>query len=115
MNALVERIIYPSTLASKNTWLVGGLGLCLIGFAVTGCRCVKSHSTSGTEGVALDPAKVVINRLWEQTDQTIAKMRRPKRLYKVVPSKTALVVVDMQNGFCLPTACIEIPDSRKIV
>ncbi len=119
MNSLAKINDFLSSLVLKTKWPVGGLSLCLIGLAGSGCHSVESPVASGVGQVAnssaLSAEQTIIKGLWQQTDQVIAKMGRPQRLYKVVPAKTALIVVDMQNGFCLPTACIEIPDSRKIV
>lgn len=57
----------------------------------------------------------IIDNLWEQTNNIIKFMERPSRLFNVNKRNVALVVVDMQNGFCLPSGCIEIPESRKII
>jgi len=59
--------------------------------------------------------KMVISDLWNQTNSTIKSMHREDRLYKINKDKIALVIVDMQNGFCSTNGCLEIPDSRKII
>ena len=95
---------------SEKAGLIGYLTLCFLGLLLSGCRSINQPQPD-----VLSNEEVVIKRLWERTDKTIANMGRSNRLYKAVPSKTALLVVDMQEGFCSPTACIEIPNSRKIV
>lgn len=83
---------------SKHTWLA------LVVLTLAGVGCVANKSEDQ-----------LIRSLWGQTEKTIASMGRPERLYKIERARTALLVIDMQNGFCLPGACIEIPDGRKIV
>lgn len=40
---------------------------------------------------------------------------KPKVTYPIVPEKTAMIVVDMQNDFVAPGAPIEVPNSRAMV
>jgi ureidoacrylate peracid hydrolase len=44
-----------------------------------------------------------------------AKARRGDAGYRLDPSKTALIVVDMQNAFVAPGAPLEVPAARGIV
>ncbi|MDD4990335.1 MAG: cysteine hydrolase [Candidatus Pacebacteria bacterium] len=53
--------------------------------------------------------------LWDKINATIRKMGRQDRLFKINPAKTALIVVDMQDGFCSPTGCLENPGTKEIV
>ena len=48
-------------------------------------------------------------------DRLIARRGRIHAFESLDPRKTALVVVDMQNGFCLPGSAAEIPAAREIV
>src|SRR4051812_49333863 len=96
----LERILFTIRIAFVRT-----LSLSLLGF-VCGCESGRSQVTSAFarhhRRSMMSAEEIVVKRLWDRTDQTIARMGRPSRLHKVVPSKTVLVVVDMQNGFCLP-------------
>lgn len=40
---------------------------------------------------------------------------KPRVRYQIVPGKTAMIVVDMQNQFVKPGAPVEVPDARAIV
>jgi ureidoacrylate peracid hydrolase len=51
----------------------------------------------------------------EIIDRVMARRGRVNLYEKIVPSKTALVVIDMQNTFCAPGAPAEVPSSRGIV
>lgn len=73
-----------------------------------GCNNTNNDSIQKNESY-------VIQNLWSQTNDVIKFMDRPDRLFKLNRNKAALIVVDMQNAFCLPTGCIEIPKSRDIV
>jgi ureidoacrylate peracid hydrolase len=99
--------------------LIGRLKLLSLGLLLAYCASLRALGPTPPEAafksVSPSPDEIVIKRLWEQTEKTITDMGRPKRLYSAVPAKTALVVVDMQEGFCSSTGCIEIPESRKIV
>jgi ureidoacrylate peracid hydrolase len=56
--------------------------------------------------LGIDPA--IERRLLERRGQV--------HLYeRLVPARTALVVIDMQNAFCKPGAPVEVPVSREIV
>lgn len=59
--------------------------------------------------------KNVYRKLWIHIKRTIEVMGRPERLFTVDSSKTALLVIDMQEGFCAPWGCLENPETRKIV
>ena len=51
----------------------------------------------------------------EIIDRVIAKRSRLHLFDSLDPTKTAFVVVDMQNAFCEPGAPVEVPPSRAIV
>lgn len=55
-----------------------------------------------------------IKNLWQGVNSTIQAMGRPDRLFQVDKQKTAMLVIDMQDGFCAETGCLENPDTRKI-
>jgi len=57
----------------------------------------------------------LIQKLWENVNGAIKQMGRSDRLFEIDPTKTALLVVDMQDGFCSPSGCLENPDTRKTV
>ncbi len=44
-----------------------------------------------------------------------AKQARIDELHRLVPGRTALLVVDMQRGFIEPGAALEVPPAREIV
>ena len=56
----------------------------------------------------------VIENAWKNINKTISIMERPPRLFKIIPKKTALLVIDMQNCFCAPGGSIEIKNTRTI-
>lgn len=56
-----------------------------------------------------------ISGLWDTTNTAIRRMGRLNRLFKIDFTKTALIVIDMQDGFCSPNGCLENPDTRNIV
>ncbi len=51
----------------------------------------------------------------EVTDRLMARRGRVHIYDRIVPARTALVVIDMQNAFCKPGAPVEVPVSREIV
>lgn len=55
-----------------------------------------------------------ILKLWGIVNNSIKTMQRPQRLFKIIPKKTALIIIDMQNCFCSVGGSIENPDTRKI-
>ncbi len=57
----------------------------------------------------------LIKEEWKQAEEFIKKTGRPEPLFKVDKSKTALVVIDMQNAFVAPGSTIEVPRGREIV
>lgn len=44
-----------------------------------------------------------------------AKQDRIEELHRCQPGKTALLVIDMQNGFLAPGAALELPNARSII
>lgn len=48
-------------------------------------------------------------------DRMTARRGRPYAFPSIDPRHTALVVVDMQNGFVAPGAAAEVPPTREIV
>lgn len=57
----------------------------------------------------------LVKNLWEGVNSTTKAMGRKDRLFTVAKDKTAMLVIDMQDGFCSETGCLENPDTRKIV
>ncbi len=52
----------------------------------------------------------------ESITRRLIERRGRVHLYdKLVPERTALIVIDMQNAFCNPGAPVEVPTSREIV
>ncbi len=62
----------------------------------------------------MEENKIILD-LWDKVNATIRKMGRQDRLFKIDLIKTALIVIDMQDGFCSPDGCLENPDTRNIV
>ena len=58
---------------------------------------------------------LIVNELWRVVEETTKSMGRPDRLFEIDTATSALLVVDMQDGICSPTGCIENPDARGIV
>ncbi|MGE3599499.1 MAG: isochorismatase family protein [Dehalococcoidia bacterium] len=55
-------------------------------------------------------------RIDENVLQRVKERRGRVHLYdRLVPARTALVVIDMQNAFCKPGAPVEVPISREVV
>ncbi len=59
--------------------------------------------------------KDLIQQEWEATEQYIKNTGRSKRVYKVDRTKTAMVVIDMQNRFVDPGAALGVLSARGIV
>lgn len=57
----------------------------------------------------------LLHNLWQGVNNTIKVMGRPDRLFSIDKNKTAMLVIDMQDGFCSESGCLENPDTRKIV
>jgi len=57
----------------------------------------------------------LIQKEWESAEEFIKKTGRPKRLFRMDTTKTAMVVIDMQNAFVAPGSTIEVPKAREIV
>jgi ureidoacrylate peracid hydrolase len=51
----------------------------------------------------------------EIVDRVRARRGRLHPFDRLSPSRTALVVIDMQNAFCAPGAAVEVPVARSIV
>lgn len=51
----------------------------------------------------------------EIQDRLVARRGRIHAFEHINPTKTALVVIDMQNGFCAPGSAAHIPAAREIV
>ena len=84
------------------------IGVVFLSIALLSCvRVEKVRSES--------PAPVSVDDLWQQVRDIKQAMGRSERMFVIDPSKTALVVVDMQEGFCAAGACIEVPAARAIV
>src|SRR3989338_7816095 len=84
------------------------IGVVFLSIALLSCvRVEKVRSES--------PAPVSLDDLWQQVRDIKQAMGRSERMFVIDPSKTALVVVDMQEGFCAAGACIEVPAARAIV
>jgi len=56
----------------------------------------------------------ILNKNWALINKSIEFMGRPKRLFNLIPKRTALLVIDMQNCFCSQSGSIENQDTRKI-
>lgn len=48
-------------------------------------------------------------------DRTLARRGRPHIFERLEAARTALLVIDMQDGFCAPGGVIEVPAARAIV
>jgi len=57
----------------------------------------------------------LIKKEWQWVEEFIRNTGRPKRLFKIDSSKTAFVVMDMQNAFVAPGSTLELPEARAIV
>lgn len=55
------------------------------------------------------------SELEQSVRATLRKMKRPRRLFELEPTRAALLIVDMQEAFCSECGCIEIPEARGIV
>ena len=56
----------------------------------------------------------LIQKEWERAEESIKNTGRPRRLFKADKTKTAMVVIDMENAFLTPGTALEFPAGRGI-
>ena len=57
----------------------------------------------------------LIQKEWESVEEFIKGSRRPHRVFKVDKTKTAMVVIDMQNGFIAPATHFGLSAGKELV